>query len=153
MSMVGMPSVMQMIDRMPGVGGFEDRVGGEGAGTKISEQSALISRAPRTVLKTGTPSSLTAAAGRHASDDLRAVVDAALRLKAAFTPGDALHEDARGRRVKTLMSNVSNRWPWRCVRGSRVEGRGSSRYRRLLDFVACGVLADHTRTLCVFCLQ
>jgi hypothetical protein len=42
-----------------------------------------------------TESGLAAPARGTPGDDLRAVFDAAFRLEAAFTPRDALHEDAR----------------------------------------------------------
>ncbi len=68
-----------------------------GGGTNTIEASALVSStAPFMVLKTGRPRCVRAAfAGRHAADDVGAVVDHFLGVERADAAGEALDEDRR----------------------------------------------------------
>ncbi len=98
MSVIGMPSVMQTIDLDAGVGGFHDGVGREtpggtkmmrgvgagfldGLGHGVEDGEALVLVA--------------ALAGRHAADDVGAVVHHLLGVERALGAGDALHDEAR----------------------------------------------------------
>ena len=98
MSSVGMPSVMQTIERQAGGGGFEDAVRGKGRRDEdhgdvgagllhgffdgVEDGPALVRGA--------------ALAGRDAADDSLPllVLRAALGVKGAFAAGDALHDQA-----------------------------------------------------------
>ena len=93
-----MPSVMQMTTVMSASAASRMASAAPGAGTKISEQSmgpCSVDGLGDGVEHRHAEGRLAAAAGRAAGDDLRAVLDAALRLEAALAPRDALHEDAR----------------------------------------------------------
>ena len=79
-----MPSVMQTTSSMPAIRRGQDRVGGERRGHEHHADRGArgVDGGADTVSKTGTSEMFfTTAARGHAGDDLRAVLDALLRMK------------------------------------------------------------------------
>ena len=91
-----MCSLMQTTKGIPASTASIMASGANGPGTKMMETFAAVSRtAWATVLNTGAPHAfLSAATGRYARYDVRAVLHHLFRVERAFTAGDALHKQA-----------------------------------------------------------
>ena len=83
----------------PCVGGFDDGVGRAGRRDEDERGVGAASRATASADRVEDGDLplefFAAAAGRHAGDDLRSVLEALLRVERAGPSGDPLHDDAR----------------------------------------------------------
>ncbi len=97
MSSTGMPSVMQTTRGIRASAASRSAPLANRAGTKITVQSApVFAAASATVLKTGMPSTVSAALARgHPADDPGAVFPHGPRVKGPVSPGDPLDDDPR----------------------------------------------------------